>query len=351
MAARVSTGSPWPDRSPCPIGSTVLLSAEDDPADTIRPRLDSHGADVSRVHLLTAVGSKSGERHVTLSDVDAIGDVLKRIGDVRLVVVDPIGSYLGGRTDAHRDNEVRSVLAPIAALAEKFGVGVLLVAHRRKSTAAMADDLAMGSKAFTGVARAVWHLSRDPDDHQRRLLLPGKCNIAPEGGGLAWTIIPDPPRIAWEAAPVHETADDALRREQAAQKPGPDSDARSAAEASLRTALADGARPANDIKDEWKNGEGGSLRTLDRAKQQIGVESYRETVPGPWLWRLGANIAKDATDPLTQESWRSWHPCENAGETSNQHHSSPKDAKSSFLGDLGDDAMKRWHAEALGEAA
>ena len=68
---------------------------------------------------------------VTLADVDAIETVLKRLHDCKLIVVDPVGSFLGGKTDAHRDNEVRSVLAPIALLAEKYGPAVLVLAHRR----------------------------------------------------------------------------------------------------------------------------------------------------------------------------------------------------------------------------
>ena len=66
VAARVSTGTPWPDGGECPAGSVILISAEDDPADTIRPRLEAQSADIGRVHLLSAVrmvdanGSTSG---------------------------------------------------------------------------------------------------------------------------------------------------------------------------------------------------------------------------------------------------------------------------------------------------
>ncbi len=65
MATHVTRGTPWPvDRSDCPIGDVLMLSAEDDPADTIRPRLDAAGADVKRVHLLSMirdVDSHAGE--------------------------------------------------------------------------------------------------------------------------------------------------------------------------------------------------------------------------------------------------------------------------------------------------
>jgi hypothetical protein len=167
-AARVTKGTPWPDGSICPQGSVILISAEDDPADTIRPRLDAHCADVRRVHLLSAVRRVNGdgqyERQITLADVDSIEAALLKLPDCKLIVVDPIGSFLGGGTDAHRDNEVRGVLGPIAKLAEKHGPAVLVVAHRRKSAGITADDLALGSRAFTGIARAVWHLTCDSDN-------------------------------------------------------------------------------------------------------------------------------------------------------------------------------------------
>jgi hypothetical protein len=225
--------------------------------------------------------------------VDAIESALERISDCKLIVVDPIGSFLGGQTDAHRDNEVRGVLAPIAALAEKYGPAVLVVAHRRKSAGSIADDLALGSRAFTGIARAVWHLTRDPENKSRRLMLPGKNNLAREGDGLAFSIIGDPPYIAWERDPVTMTADDALAVESQGreQKPGPDADALNTATDWLRSTLASGPRLVKELFDEWKNGQGGSKRTLERAKESLHVEAYRPEVPGPWWWRLATNIA------------------------------------------------------------
>ena len=121
----------------------------------------------------------------SLADVSAIEMALAKLPDCKLIVVDPIGSFLGGRTDAHRDNEVRGVLAPIATLAERYGVAVLVVAHYRKTSGNIADDAVIGSRAFTGIARAVWHLTSDIDNKARRLLLPGKNNFAARGQS-AW---------------------------------------------------------------------------------------------------------------------------------------------------------------------
>ncbi|MFQ5732842.1 MAG: AAA family ATPase, partial [Planctomycetaceae bacterium] len=286
LAARISTGTPWPDGSTCSRGSVLLVTAEDDPSDTIRPRLDAHHADVRRVHILTAVrhADENGdvtEVMFTLRDVAALEAALKTLPDCRLIVIDPIGSFLGGGTDAHRDNEVRSVLAPVAQLAEKYGVAVLVVAHVRKTLAAYADDMALGSRAFTGIARAVWHLTHDREHKLRRLLLPGKCNLAAQQTGLAFTIGGDPPSLCWEREPVDLTADDRVA-EDLRPKRGPDPEAQNEAQVFLRQALADGPRLVKDIRSEALDAHGIGKRTLDRAKKSIGVVAYRPEIPGPW---------------------------------------------------------------------
>jgi putative DNA primase/helicase len=297
VAARVSIGMPWPDGGVCPQGSAILITAEDNPNDTIRPRLDAAGADVERVGLLSMVRRRGAdgrptETPFTLADVAVLEKELARLPDCKLIVIDPIGSFLGSNTDAHRDNEVRAVLAPVAALAEKHGAAVLVVAHRRKSFGTLADDSALGSRAFTALARAVWHVSPDPDNKARRLLLPGKNNLAPEGHGLAFTIWGDPPSLHWERSPVLMSADDCLAAESKASKPGPRADARLHAVAWLRTALADGPRQAKELLNEAREAACLSPATLRRAREELGVEAYREHVPGPWYWRLpqGAHV-------------------------------------------------------------
>ncbi|MDC0934646.1 AAA family ATPase [Pirellulales bacterium] len=299
LASRVSTGTPWPDGPECQRGSVVFITAEDDPHDTIRPRLDAHYADVSRIHLLSGVRrtqkGKTEELAFTLTDADILRQTLEAIDDCRLVVIDPIGSFLGGRCDAHRDNEVRAVLAPIAKLAEQHGAAVLMVAHRRKSASAIADDTALGSRAFTGIARSVWHLSRDTENRDRRLLLPGKCNLASQQTGLAFTIAGDPAGVHWERDPVIMTADDALARENGATG---EHSAFDEATDWLRNTLTDGPRPSAKLKSDAKR-DGIAWRTVERAKRKLGVSNRPDGFGGPWVWAL-PDVAESAG--LRQES-------------------------------------------------
>jgi putative DNA primase/helicase len=288
ITARVTTGSPWPDgRGKAPLGDVLIISAEDDAHDTLRPRLDASQADVNRVHLLTCVRRVDADGNqiectFTLSDVLNLEKALQRLNGCKLCIVDPIGSYLGSRTDAHRENEVRAILAPVAQLAERYGVAMLVVAHRRKSGGETADATTLGSTGFTGIARAVYHLSRDPQNKARRLLLPGKHNLSEEPDGLAFTISGDPPCVQWEADAVSMNADDALADERTS---GPEPEAREAAATWLRSLLASGEVESKEVERQAKDA-GLAWRTVRRAADEIGIKREKNGFSGKWQWRL-----------------------------------------------------------------
>jgi len=287
MAANVSTGSDWHDGTPCPFGSVLLLSAEDDPADTIRPRLDIHGADASKVLLLKGKRSQhsNGEKvesTITLRDLEMIKQSLEDCPDCKLVIVDPIGSYLGAGTDSHRDNEVRAVLAPLAALAEKMEVAVVLVAHTRKAQANFADDTALGSRAFTGIARCVWHTFEDPDNSDRRLFLPGKNNLSASPTGLAFTIVPESGRLQW-LGDVDTTADEVVTKAPKTTHASPERE--KAKEWLINFLKSEGTSSASVIYKRAEE-DGIAKGTLDRARKLLNVKTGPDGYQGKWSWSL-----------------------------------------------------------------
>jgi hypothetical protein len=287
IAARVSRGSAWPDHpnEPQTAGGVILLSAEDHPADTIRPRLDAAGADVSRVHALTSP--------IDLSrDVEHLAASIDAVPGVRLIVVDPLSAFMG-RTDTHRDGEVRGVLAQLAGLASAKGVTILAVSHLRKGDGA-AVYRTMGSLAFVAAARAAWAVCRDPTDPKRRLLLAIKNNLGGDrANGLAFAIRPDKktgaPMIVWQRGRIDITADEAMARE--TSPPGPKPAKLDAAVAWLRNALENGPRPATELEAE-SAGAGVSPTTLQRAKAKLAVASFRDSVRDPWQWKLPEQKAR-----------------------------------------------------------
>jgi putative DNA primase/helicase len=288
LAARVSSGIAWPDLPllPNPAGDVVLLSAEDDLADTIRPRLDAAKADANRVVAIQAVRrvlitGQTQENYFDLTqDLPALEAAIGQQPDCRLVVIDPLTAYLG-QTDSHKNAEVRAVLARLFELAARHKVAVLAVTHLNKANTLPAIYRAMGSLAFVAAARAVWAVVRDEQDQtgRRRLFLPVKSNLSPDETGLAYALEPvgQTARVAWESGDVTMRADDALGGGRKAVVRD------DATEFVIATLKANGGDMLSDDLSTAAEAEGVSERTLRRAKKAV-TESYKEKGRGG-RWR------------------------------------------------------------------
>jgi len=294
IAAQVSSGAPWPDlqtNANTP-GNVVWLQAEDGWQDTVRPRLDAAGADVKRVFaLLGKRSSETGERAgFTLEDILILEKTIRDVGDVRLVIVDPISAYCG-RRDTNRNSDVRSLLAPLQEVAEKYRTAVLGITHLNKSGGANSLYRGTGSLGFNAAARAVWLIAQDPNDDLRRVMVPSKLNIAKEQPGIGYRIVTKPdsqfdvPVVDWDLEPVSETANELLAASSDPETRGAMDEAREF----LKDILANGPIPAKQIRKDASEA-GLSPRTLDRAKNAAGVKATRNGYGenGAWSWELSA---------------------------------------------------------------
>ena len=104
LAARLTKGV-MPSGDPYSPVSVIFLSSEDSPGDTLRPRLEAAGGDLSKVRVLNPNSSLPSFPSKTSWLEDEIAD-----SDVGLVVVDPLTGFLGSTVDSHRDQDVRNVL-------------------------------------------------------------------------------------------------------------------------------------------------------------------------------------------------------------------------------------------------
>lgn len=124
MAATVTSGGRWPDGSRCERGHALIWSGEDDPADTLLPRLIAAGADKSRVHFISGTRTNGELQPFDPStDMVQLADKAARIGNVRLIVVDPLVSAVTG--DSHKNTEVRRALQPLVDLASTMGAALV----------------------------------------------------------------------------------------------------------------------------------------------------------------------------------------------------------------------------------
>lgn len=293
IAAMVTTGGAWPNGDGfAPLGSVIMLSCEDDIADTIRPRLEAAGADLTKVKAVEGVYSVQGTRRVfhVKNDMAHLEAALDRVEGVKLVVIDPITAYLDGE-DSHNTGDVRSALAPLQDLAMQRGIAVVVVSHLNKSGGnGRAVNAVTGSGAFVALARGAFLVEKDADDPERRLLLPIKNNLA-QSPGLAFRIREKllnnglrAPFLEFENGTVDITADEALAQASGSRRSG--GSALEDATLFLAEHLEFGPMPAKEMGD-LAMAAGISRKTLRKAYVELGVISRKDAGKnGGWIWSL-----------------------------------------------------------------
>jgi RecA-family ATPase len=124
---------------------------------------------------------KRRKRAVSLKqDVQQLAVLLKAYPNVRLIVIDPISAYMGG-IDTHRNSEMRSSLMELKDLASEHRIAILAVMHLNKEKNGKTNALyrVQESIVFTALARAVYVVTKDYEDEERRLMLRLKHNLSP----------------------------------------------------------------------------------------------------------------------------------------------------------------------------
>lgn len=294
LAARLSAGLGMPDGTPREPGGVVVLNAEDGLADTVLPRLVAAGGDPARVLALRGIPEGAGERLPTLPfDLPYLLAAVRRMAAL-LVVVDPIMAFLGGEVNAHRDQDCRRALHPLAAMAEETGAAVLVVRHLNKMAGGNPLYRGGGSIGIIGAARSGLLVAKDPDNPDRRILASTKCNLARLPASLVYDLTPDANgalRVGWIGESTH-TAESLL----AAPRDDEDRDAVQEAADVLKTILCNGDLPAADVKREARKA-GVSERTLARAKVLLGIRARLVGFgpDGKWYWSRPS--PEDATAP------------------------------------------------------
>lgn len=299
LVARLTTGRAFCDTQNhnAPMDA-LMLFCEDGAADTVKPRLVAAGADIARVGFLTGMKEtpENGEPHERAfrldTDIKMLEGALEKNPEARLVVIDPITSYLGAKK-MQVDQEVREALQPLGKLGDQTGVSFLLIAHNNKRGDVNALHRLMGAVAFSGVARAVWEFVPDEDEEYGAgacAMLAVKMNIARKRDGLIFVVGEKPVDmrndegklekvptafVDWKG-PTKQTADGAIGMTSKRHS------RENEAEGFLKSCLT-GPKPATEIYRAAEKA-GISEMTLRRAKKKLNVDSSQ--IDGHWVWGL-----------------------------------------------------------------
>jgi RecA-family ATPase len=168
----------------------VILSAEDDPEDTIKPRLELAGADMSKIHFVEEVINKKGDRlPIEIPrDLKLLEASIKKVG-AKLLIIDPIMAFLTN-TDANSDQSVRQALKQLSDVAKRTGCAIVCQRHLNKGSSPKAMYRGGGSIAFTAHARSALLVAEDPDDKHKRLLAVVKANRSKKAPTLRYVLDP-----------------------------------------------------------------------------------------------------------------------------------------------------------------
>jgi hypothetical protein len=291
-AAKISRGEALPDGAANPPRGSLILSAEDDEGDTIRPRLEAAGADLRHVAVFHVQDQHGNLGLPSLSEhLGFIAEAIEAT-DAALVIIDPLMAFLSSDTNSNRDQDVRRTLAPLATVAAKTGAAIILVRHLNKTSGVSSLYRGGGSIGIIGAARFGLLVAKDPDDEtgKRRVLAPLKCNIGPEPSALSWDLESivgtDVARVHWYGISNHR-ADDLTNAPRTDEERGARAEARDwlqdlLTEQHQGVTVKEVKRLARDV--------GVSEGTLNRVRYDLGIKPEKKGFSGgsEWFWRLPA---------------------------------------------------------------
>ena len=287
LAARVSSGKPFPDGPPPPAAASVLLiGVEDGLKDTVLPRLRAAGADMTRVRVWE--GQRKNGRcrpPVFPQDTAQLREIIEE-HQVALVVIDPFLAFLSAQACSVNDQMVRQALTPLAQVAEATRSAMVLNRHLTKGgQGRSAIARGTGSIAIIGAARTAFLVGTDPDDRQRRVLACTKTNLSERPPALGFCVRANDagqPYLEWTGIQDRDADDLLLLRR---GRKGDDGQPEAAD--LLQKWLANGPQSRDRLYCKARAHDV-SERTLHRAKASLEVVSkllYHEG-RGIWFWHL-----------------------------------------------------------------
>jgi hypothetical protein len=293
-----------------------LLSAEDDPATTLRPRIDLNGGDGARVHLLEGRRNSQGTvLPLTMQDLDMLRAALERYHPA-LLIFDPIQSFFGPGININHMTDTRPILDAVAAICRPVQCTPLYIRHLGKAAHLRALHAGVGSIDISAHMRIAVTIGRDPDDQARRIMAIAKGNPVGETPSMAFRLMSGtveyfegdgPEQIIVEAARVdwdgrsHLKADDITTPPPAADEDKP---ALEQARDFLRDFLSDGPALSEEVTKAARQA-GHSFATVKRARALDNIRARRRHLDGvpskewPWEWLLPTDA--DARYPGKEE--------------------------------------------------
>jgi putative DNA primase/helicase len=299
LAAILSSGQRWPDGTRAKFGNILIWTGEDDPAQTIKPRLIQMGANIKKIWIVKGARDENGKLRPfnPATDLPELAVAAKQIpGGIDMLLIDPIVSVVGGKVDNGNNAGHREKLQPLVDFGEEMKCAIVGITHFTKGTIGKDPvDRVTGSLAFGAVARVIMAATKNKCGEPERMFIMAKNNLAPSAGGFGYFITGAPlmerpeiiaSRVVW-GEHIDGSARDLLAEAEDDGKGtgGGGAERSRGAQGFLQSVLAAGERSQLEIAAEGAT-LGFSGDKLFRASKAMNVVKRKDGLTGGWLWRL-----------------------------------------------------------------
>lgn len=270
LTSLLSSGSPLPSdnsvikREPITI---IYQTSEDGYEDTIKPRLEHF----PNTNFDNIVFINENDYSLTMLDKRIEQAIISE--NAKLFVLDPIQAYVGQNIDMNRANEMRPLLKNLGDIAQRHQVSIVLIGHMNKGKGSKSSYRGLGSIDIPAAARSVLICGELKNSDGVRAVVQDKSSLAKKGNPFAFKVNDD--GIEWlgnyeiDVDELLEGARKVTDKEQAKEW--------------LLDTLSNESLPATKIYQLGYE-QDFSKRTLDQAKAELNIQSYKEGKI--WLWKL-----------------------------------------------------------------
>ena len=275
LAALLSKGEHLPfadeeEREPITI---IYQTTEDDADDTVVPRFNSAGGNGDNLIFI-----KEDMKSLSFGD-NRIREAIEKY-NAKLLILDPMSSYIGESCSMNNANETRAEFNHLIAVAKETGCAIVIIAHMNKMKDSNPLYRTNGSIDIAGAARSILAIIRTANKEApaERYLVQVKSNLAPTGSAILFEVAESGVNFVSEMEMTAEEAFSSL-----APKMGRPNETELRAKDFILEMLQDGEMLANDCEAKLEEA-GFKKSTIKKAKKKAGVVSHKKGFL--WYWSL-----------------------------------------------------------------
>lgn len=256
----------------------IYQTTEDDADDTVVPRFNSANGDGEKLIFI-----KEDEKNLSFGD-DRIREAVVKY-NAKLLILDPMSSYIGETCSMNNANETRAEFNHLIAVAKYTGCAIVIIAHMNKMKETSPLYRTNGSIDIAGAARSILAITRtaNKDNPAERYLVQVKSNLAPTGNALVFEVSENGVNFKDE---IEMTAEDAFSA--LAPRMGRPNERTEAAISFLKELLSDGKKLSATDCEAKLEAAGFKKSTAKKAKCKAGVVFHKEGFV--WYWSLPAVV-------------------------------------------------------------